>query len=84
MRSGTECESRDGWEAILAANTEAFVNSFVNRPAFHQMYDGMADSLFVDTLIGHTGVSFTAAERDALVSGLGPANDTRPGAPEYC
>jgi hypothetical protein len=30
----------------------------------------MDDSLFVDTLVGHTGVSFTAAERAALVSRL--------------
>jgi subtilisin-like proprotein convertase family protein len=67
----------DGWEALLRANTEAFVNSFVNRAEFHQMYDGMADSLFVDTLIGHTGVSFTAAERDALVGGLGTGQMTR-------
>jgi hypothetical protein len=68
---------REGWEALLRANTEAFVNSFVNRPAFHQVYDGMADSLFVDTLIGHTGVSFTSAERDALVGGLGAGQMTR-------
>jgi hypothetical protein len=67
----------DGWEALLQSNTEAFVNSFVNRPAFHQMYDGMADSLFVDTLISHTGVSFTAAERNALVGGLGTGQMTR-------
>jgi hypothetical protein len=68
---------REGWQAKLQANTEAFVNGFVNRPAFHQMYDGMADSLFVDTLIGHTGVSFTSAERDALVGGLGTGQMTR-------
>jgi hypothetical protein len=37
----------------------------------------MDDSLFVDTLIGHTGVSFTAAERDALVNGLGTGTMTR-------
>jgi len=68
---------KDGWEALLAANTEAFVNSFANRAAFHQMYDGMADSLYVDTLIGHTGVAFTSSERDALVSGLGTGTMTR-------
>ncbi|HEV7743377.1 MAG TPA: DUF4214 domain-containing protein [Pyrinomonadaceae bacterium] len=68
---------REGWEALLQSNTETFVNSFVNRAAFHQVYDGMADSLFVDTLIAHTGVSFTAAERDALVGGLGTGQMTR-------
>ena len=67
----------DGWEAVLAANTEAFVNSFVNRAEFHQLYDSMDNSLYVDTLISHTGVSFTAAERDALLSGLGAGSMTR-------
>jgi len=67
----------DGWEAKLQANKEAFANAFANRAAFHQMYDGMDNSLFVDTLIGHTGVSFTAADRDALVSGLSSGTMTR-------
>jgi hypothetical protein len=68
---------RDGWEAKLQANKEAFVNAFVNRAAFHAMYDGMDNSLFVDTLISHTGVSFTSGERDALLSGLGTGTMTR-------
>jgi hypothetical protein len=68
---------KEGWEALLAANKEAFLNTFVNRPAFHAAYDGMDHSLFVDTLISHTGVSFTSGERDALVSGLGSGTMTR-------
>ncbi|MGH9932570.1 MAG: DUF4214 domain-containing protein, partial [Pyrinomonadaceae bacterium] len=67
----------DGWEAKLQANKEAFANAFANRAAFHQMYDGMDNSLFVDTLIGHTGVTFTSGERDALVSGLSQGTMTR-------
>jgi Domain of unknown function (DUF4214)/Bacterial Ig domain len=67
----------DNWQAKLAANKEAFVNDFVNRAAFHQLYDGMDNSLFVDTLIQHTGASFTAAEHDALVTGLGTGTMTR-------
>jgi hypothetical protein len=67
----------DGWEAVLAANTEAFVNSFVNRPEFHAAYDSMDNSRYVDTMISHTGVAFTSAERDALVSGLGAGSMTR-------
>jgi hypothetical protein len=69
--------NKDGWEALLAANSEAYVNSFVNRPEFHQMYDSMDNSQYVDTLISHTGVSFTSSERDALVSGLGAGTMTR-------
>jgi hypothetical protein len=67
----------EGWEAKLAANKEAFINSFVNRAAFHAAYDGLSSSDFVDALISHTGVSFTASERDALVSGLGTGTMTR-------
>ena len=37
----------------------------------------MDNSLFVDTLISHTGVSFTSGERDALLSGLGTGTMTR-------
>jgi len=69
--------NKDGWETLLAANSEAYANSFVNRPEFRQMYDSMDNSQYVDTLISHTGVSFTATERDALVSGLGAGTMTR-------
>ena len=67
----------EGWEARLNANEEAFATAFVNRAAFHALYDGMDNSLFVDTLIGHTGVSFTTGERDALVGGLSTGTMTR-------
>ena len=67
----------DGWEALLATNTEAFVNSFVNRAEFHAAYDNLSNADYVDTLISHTGVSFTSAERDALLSGLGAGSMTR-------
>jgi len=68
---------REGWEAKLRENKEAFAIAFVNRAAFHAQYDGMDNSLFVDTLIGHTGVSFTSGERDALVGGLTTGTMTR-------
>jgi hypothetical protein len=69
--------NKDGWEALLQANTEAFVNAFVNRLEFHQLYDNMDNSLYVDTLIGHIGITFTSAERNALVSGLATGTQTR-------
>jgi hypothetical protein len=68
---------KDGWEALLAANTETFVNSFVNRAEFHTAYDNLSNADYVDTLISHTGVSFTATEREALLSGLGTGSMTR-------
>ncbi|HEV7474907.1 MAG TPA: DUF4214 domain-containing protein [Pyrinomonadaceae bacterium] len=69
--------NKEGWETLLQTNTTAFVNSFVNRPAFHEMYDSMNDGQYIDALISHTGVSFTSAERDELVSGLGAGSMTR-------
>ncbi|MGH9871572.1 MAG: DUF4214 domain-containing protein [Pyrinomonadaceae bacterium] len=66
-----------GWEAQLQANKEAFVNAFVNRPAFVSVYGNMDNSQFVDTLISHTGVSFTTAERAALINGLANGTQTR-------
>jgi hypothetical protein len=68
---------RDGWQTLLQSNKEAFANAFVNRAAFHQMYDGMDNALFVDTLLSHTGVAFTSSERDALVGGLANGGQTR-------
>ena len=67
----------EGWEATLQANKEAFVASFVNRAAFHAAFDNLSNDAYVATLIGHTGVTFTAAERDALVSGLNNQTMTR-------
>jgi hypothetical protein len=67
----------DGWEAKLRANKQAFVAAFVNRATFVAVYGNMDNSLFVDTLIGHTGVSFTAGERDALANGLATGTMTR-------
>ena len=68
---------KEGWEGVLETNKVAFINAFVNRPAFVGVYANMDSSLFVDTLIGHTGVSFTASEREALVSGLANGTQTR-------
>jgi len=67
----------EGWEATLQANKEAFVNSFVNRAAFHAAFDNLSNADYVATLIQHTGVAFTAAERDALVNGLNNQTMTR-------
>ena len=61
---------REGWEAKLAANKEALINAFVNRPTFVGVYGNMDNSAYVDALISHTGVSFTSGERDAWVSSL--------------
>jgi hypothetical protein len=65
------------WQEDLETNKAAFMDAFVNRAPFHAAYDGMDNTLFVDTLISHTSVSFTSGERDALVSGLANGTLTR-------
>jgi hypothetical protein len=67
----------EGWEAKLAANKEAFINAFVNRATFVGVYGNLDNNAYVDALISHTGVQFTAGERDALVSGLANGTQTR-------
>jgi endonuclease G len=58
------------WEGTLSSNKQAFVEAFVQRAAFRAIYDQLSNDRFVADLVGHTGVSFTQAEREALVSGL--------------
>jgi hypothetical protein len=49
----------------------------VKRPAFKAAYDALSNESYVNTLISHTGASFTAAERDGLVNGLNSNSLTR-------
>ena len=65
------------WSGQLAANKQAFVDAWVQRPAFRAAYDGMANDRFVDELISHTGVSFSQSDRGKLVSGLNAGTSTR-------
>jgi hypothetical protein len=57
------------WSQRLAANKQAFIEAWIERPAFRAAYDALTDSDFVDTLIAHTGSSFDG-DRNALVNGL--------------
>jgi hypothetical protein len=65
------------WSGQLAANKEAFINAWVERPAFRAVYDGLANDAFVDTLISHSGVSYSQDERATLVNGLSSGALTR-------
>ncbi|HVF50878.1 MAG TPA: carboxypeptidase regulatory-like domain-containing protein [Pyrinomonadaceae bacterium] len=66
-----------GWEPILAANKQAFLNAWVSRPAFKARFDGMTNAQYVDTLFANAGINPSPAERDALVNGLNNATETR-------
>ena len=59
-----------GWEGVLAANKQAFVNAWVQRSEFQAAYGGLSNEAYVDTLISHTGVMFSQSERAKLVSDL--------------
>ena len=63
------------WAGRLAANKQAFVEAWVQRPAFRAAYDGLANGTYVDTLISHTR-GFNG-DRDALVSGLDSGSMSR-------
>ena len=56
---------------VINANKQAFVFNFVQRPEFRAIYNGMTNTEYVDKLFQTTGVTPTAAERQALIDGLG-------------
>ena len=66
-----------GWEQQLTTNKQTFIDAWVQRPAFVNMYGNLTDDAYVDTLISHTGVTFSQSERDALVNGLISHTSTR-------
>ena len=68
---------RDNWAQQLEANKQSFVDSWMQRAEFHAAYDQLSNAGFVDTLLAHTGVAFTATERDAWVNGLSSGTQTR-------
>jgi CSLREA domain-containing protein len=65
------------WRATLEANKVRLADEFVGRADFALIYGGLADGQYVDALNANTGGSFSAAERDALVAGLGGGTETR-------
>lgn len=68
---------RIGWEQQLAANKRAFIEAWVQRPAFAGMYGSVSNARYVDDLISHTRVTFSQSERGALLTGLENGTLTR-------
>ncbi len=56
--------------AVINANKHAFVEQFVNRAEFQQIYGSLSPAQFVDKLSQTTGVPLSDADRNALISGL--------------
>jgi Domain of unknown function (DUF4214) len=67
-----------GWQAKLAANQTAFVNSFVARPEFQATYPAQISAAqYVDSLNALAGGALSQSERNSLVNGLSAGQETR-------
>ncbi len=61
-----------GWETLLAANRQAYLEEFVSRPEFTSVFPpGTAAGVYVDTLFANEGVTPTASERVAAINAYG-------------
>ena len=64
-----------GWEALLEANRQAFLEEFVSRPEFVSNFpQGVNVFTYVDTLFANEGVIPTASERQAAINAYGTGN----------
>lgn len=64
-----------GWEALLAANRQAYLEEFVSRPEFIANFPQGANVFaYVDTLFANEGVTPTASERQSALNSYGNAN----------
>jgi hypothetical protein len=66
-----------GWQDKLEANKQAFVNDWVQHPAFVALYGQMTNAQFVDALLSNAGIKLSDADRNALVTGLNNGTLTR-------
>lgn len=62
-------------EQELNAKRDAYMNAFVQRPAFRSLYDPLSNAEYVDALLRTAGV--TISNRDQLVNNLNTGAQTR-------
>jgi len=64
-----------GWEALLDANRQAFLEEFVSRPEFVANFpQGVAALTYVNTMFANEGVIPTGNERQAAINAYGTGN----------
>ena len=64
-----------GWEALLEANRQAFLEEFVSRMEFVGNFpQGLAASIYVDQMFFNLDVTPTATERTAAINAYGSGN----------
>src|SRR5437660_11324163 len=54
---------QQGWQEVLAANKEAFLHGWVQRPEFRSRHDALSADQFVDSLFASMTVTPEASER---------------------
>ena len=64
-----------GWEVLLEANRQAYLQDFVSRPEFVSAFpQGLNVFTYVDSLFANEGVIPTAGERQSAVNAYGTGN----------
>jgi hypothetical protein len=63
--------------AVVEANRNRLAAEFVLRPEFVAKYGGLNNTLYVQELFNTTGITATAAQKQALVDGLTNGTETR-------
>ncbi len=64
-----------GWQALLDANRQAFLEEFVSRSEFVAAFpQGVNVFTYVDTLFANEGVTPTTSERQAAINAYGTGN----------
>jgi hypothetical protein len=61
----------------INANKQTFVNAFVAKAEFRAIYDLLTNTQYVDRLFQTTGITPSAADRQALINGLNGGGETR-------
>ncbi|MDT7806350.1 MAG: TolB protein [Acidobacteriota bacterium] len=66
-----------GWEALLASNTSAFIDEWVTRPQFRFDFDQLTDEQFVERLYKNAGLAAAPNAGNSLVADLAAGRITR-------
>lgn len=69
--------NKDGWQDLLENNQQKFIEEFVQRPRFTNLYASMNDRQFVDALNQNAGFALSQTELDQLASDLSTNARTR-------
>jgi len=69
--------NNSGWQQLLQANKLSFANDWVARADFQVVHGSQSNSDYVNSLFANAGVTPSAADLNALVTGLNNGSETR-------